>query len=405
MDAEHRLPAPVGVDDVRGDAAAAPPGARLVAAVGGSGLARSLAALAVTRLALLVVGACALRLLPAAVAPTAEAALRSATLASWVRWDAWWYLNVAERGYWFDPYGQSNVAFFPLFPLLVRAVSAVTGHRVIAALLVANVAAVAGVVVLWRWTREALGEATADRAVRWLLVFPFGFFLHTGYAESLYFALTALAFLAAGRGRWGWAGLWGGLAAATRPLGVLLFPALAWAWWRRGPAASWRGAASGAALLLVPAGLGAYAGYLWLTFGTPLAFWHAHAAGWSVRGHWDLTAYARDLGAVLERGGRVSSYVQLLDVLHVCLPLLFAGLAVSVGRRLGGGPALYTAAVVAVGVLFAPDSVGREFLAAVPAFAAAGGFGAGGVGEAVRLFSFGLLVVLLVAFQTAHFVG
>jgi hypothetical protein len=37
------------------------------------------------------------------------------------RQDANWYSEIAGDGYRFDPAGRSNVAFFPLFPLLGRA--------------------------------------------------------------------------------------------------------------------------------------------------------------------------------------------------------------------------------------------------------------------------------------------
>ena len=66
----------------------------------------------------------------------------------------------------------------------------------------------------------------------WLLVYPFSFFFHSIYAESLFFLLATLALDASARGQRLAAGLWGGLAATTRPMGVLLAPALAWGlWW------------------------------------------------------------------------------------------------------------------------------------------------------------------------------
>ena len=34
-------------------------------------------------------------------------------------WDGQWYLKIATRGYEYDPHEQSNVAFFPAFPVLV----------------------------------------------------------------------------------------------------------------------------------------------------------------------------------------------------------------------------------------------------------------------------------------------
>src|SRR5690349_13469692 len=48
-------------------------------------------------------------------------------LDGFTRWDAGWYQRIAVEGYDFDPNGQSSVAFFPLFPLLTRMVTWVTG--------------------------------------------------------------------------------------------------------------------------------------------------------------------------------------------------------------------------------------------------------------------------------------
>ena len=366
---------------------------------------RALGFLFLTRLTLFIVAACAIRIVPAGIQPPTEVYLgKNLSLATWIRWDAWWYLSVVERGYWFDPDGKSNVAFFPLFPLLVRALDAVVGNQVVSGLLVANAAALGAVIAFWAWVREAAGPAAAERAVLWLLVFPFSFFFHTIYGESLFFLLVTCAFIAAGRGRWPVAGLCGGLAAATRPMGILLLPAFAWALFRERRGAGIR-ASDLIGLLLVPAGLAAYAVYLWAAFGTPLAFWDAHAAGWQVRFQWNLAGYWRETYWILTRGPRIQAYTQLLDSLRVILPVAFVALTVVVFRRLGTPAGLYTAGAVGVGIFFAPESVGREFLAAVPAFAVAGLADRGSLDEGLRLLSFGLLVVFLFAFVTAHFVG
>jgi hypothetical protein len=200
--------------------------------------------------------------------------------------------------------------------------------------------------------------------------------------------------------------VWGGLAAATRPMGVLLLPAYAWRCWRAWRAGHPPGARELVGLALIPAGLAAYAGYLALRFGDPLVFLRAHATGWSVHASWDLAAYQRGLVRLLHRGPRVQSFAQLVDLLGVVLPLVFVGLIIVVWRRLGAAPGLYAALALAVGVVFAPESVGRECLAVVPAFAALGLVDRGGsTGEALRMVSLGCLFVLLFAFTTAHFVG
>ncbi len=369
--------------------------------------ARSLGYLVLTRLTLFIVAASAIRIVPAGIQPPTEVYLgKNISVATWVRWDAWWYLNVVERGYWFDPQGKSNVAFFPLLPMAIKGLTAVIGNMVVAGLLVANLAALGAVIAFWMWVRAEAGATAAERAVLWLLVFPFSFFFHTVYAESLFFLLITLAFLAARRERWLLAGLWGGLAAATRPMGILLLPAFGWEVARRWRAGQAPRLGDVLGVLLIPAGLGAYVAYLAVTFGRPLAFWEAHAVGWSVRLQWDLAGYWRETYWILTHGPRIQAYTQLLDSLRIILPLTFIGLTVAVFRRLGAVPGIYTALAVAVGILFAPESVGRELLAAMPAFAVAGMLDRGGsVGEGIRILSAGLLAIFLFAFVTGHFVS
>lgn len=370
-------------------------------------LARILGCLILTRLLLFVVAACAIRILPADLEPKTEIYLgKNLSLAAWVRWDTWWYLSVVERGYWFDAHGKSNVAFFPVFPVLIKGLTAVVGNPVVVGLVIANVAAVGAIIVFWRWVRVQAGLEAAERAVLWLLVYPFSFFFHTIYAESLFFLLGTLALAAAGRGRWLSAGLWGCVAAATRPMGVLLAPAFAWGIWRAWRAGQSLGYQAVLGVLLPPAGLGAYIVYLWAAFGDPLAFWTAHAAGWKVQFQWNLAGYWRETYWILTRMPRLQAYTQLLDGLRVVLPLVFIGLTIRAYRRLGAVPGLYACLAVAVGIFFAPESVGREFLAVVPAFAAAGLSSApGATGEGLRMCSLGLLIIFLFAFVTGHFVG
>lgn len=370
------------------------------------GIGRVLLYLLLTRLVLFIVAASAIRIVPAGVQPGTEQYLRSLSVGAWIRWDAWWYVSVAERGYWFDPDGKSSVAFFPLFPLLIRAVAAVSGNPVVAGLVLANLAAAGAVVALWWWVRQEAGPEAAERAALWLVVYPFSFFFHTVYAESLFFLLATLSLAAAGRRRWLLAGGIGALAAATRPMGVLLAPALGW-----GLLSEWRDGrrpapAEAAGALLPVLGLLSYVGYLWAAFGDPLALWSAHATGWGVRFHWNLAGYWRETHWILTRLSRLRSYMQLLDVLRVVLPLVFVLLTVKAWRRLGPAAGVYAALSVAVGALLAPESVGRELLAAVPCFAALGVVGPTGlVAEGLRMLALGFLVVFLGAFVTGHFVG
>jgi hypothetical protein len=125
-----------------------------------------------------------------------------------------------------------------------------------------------------------LEEAVGKRAVVFLLIFPTAYFLHIGYTESLFLALALGAFLAARRGRWGSAGLAGGLAALTRINGLLLVPSLAadaWSEWRTDR--RWRAAWGWIGLVAV--GFGGYLLLNQVVYGDPFAFLAIQRDHWS----------------------------------------------------------------------------------------------------------------------------
>ena len=372
-------------------------------------LSRVLIAFLLTRLILYLVGAIAIRLMPPQVGSGSgvQAFLgKNLSLAAWARWDAGWYLSIAERGYWFDPQGPSSVAFFPLLPLLMKGLGTLTGNYAAAGLLIANLAALGAVLTLWLWMRAEAGPAAAERAALWLLVYPFSFYFHSIYAESLFFLLTTLALCASARGQRLAAGIWGGLAALTRPMGFLLTPALAWGLWQERRAGRRLRARDVIAAFLPVAGLGAYMIYLWLAFGDPLAFWRAHVVGWQVQLQWTALKDWQEALQTVMRPTRMHGYTDLLEITNILLPILFIALAIQVFRHLGTVPGVYTSLAVAVAIAFAPHSIGREFLAALPAFAALGLVGPRRtLGETLRLCSLGFLVIFVFAFVTGHFVG
>ena len=119
-----------------------------------------------------------------------------------------------------------------------------------------------------------------------------------------------------------------------------------------------------------------------------------------------MAKYWRETYWVVTRLVRLHAYTHLLDAMRILLPVVFVALTVQVFRRLGAVPGIYASLAVAVSVFFAVESVGREFLAVTPAFAAAGLTGPRETpGEALRFFSLGLLSLFLFAFVTGRFVG
>jgi hypothetical protein len=143
---------------------------------------------------------------------------------AWERADALWYLRIADGGY--AP-GDGSSAFFPLYPLAVRAVSwALGGHPLAAGLLVSNVALLGALIALYRLTEREFSASVARATVLLVALFPASFFFVAPYSEALFLLLVVASFSAARRRRWPWAGVFGALAALTRSVGVVLAPAL-----------------------------------------------------------------------------------------------------------------------------------------------------------------------------------
>ena len=145
----------------------------------------------------------------------------------WNNWDATHYLRLAENGY--APAGDARVSlvFFPLYPWLVRLTAFVARDYVLSALIVSGLASIATAILLRRLARCDETEAVSRNAVWFLLIFPTSYFLHIGYTESLFLALTLGCFLAARKAHWALAGVLGAGACLTRVNGLVLLPALA----------------------------------------------------------------------------------------------------------------------------------------------------------------------------------
>lgn len=148
-----------------------------------------------------------------------------AAFTAWERFDALWFLRIAERGY---ATGDGSAAFFPLYPMTVRLVSTLLGGRPFAAaLLVSNVSFLLALAALFDLTRRERSEPVARSAVLLLCTFPTAFFFLAPYSEPLFLLLAVLSLRAARRGRWAAAGAAGLGAALARSVGVILAAALA----------------------------------------------------------------------------------------------------------------------------------------------------------------------------------
>jgi hypothetical protein len=224
-------------------------------------------------------------------------------------------------------------------------------------------------------------------------LFPMAFFFSAVYSEALYLALSVGVFWMARRGRWGAAGALGALAAATRSTGVLLvIPVLVLYLYGPRPGPS---LAAGRRLRpryaprrdllwigLIPAGLGAYLGYLALQGADPLApfaaqqTWFRHFAG-PFGGAWGGLVAAWDGARQLVSGSRAHVYFTagggdpIVAAQHNLLLFGFLLAAIpavlGVARRL---PAAYGAYVVAALALPLSYPVAPQPLMSLPRFLA-----------------------------------
>ncbi|WP_405646402.1 mannosyltransferase family protein [Streptomyces sp. NBC_00019] len=147
-------------------------------------------------------------------------------------WDSRWYLGIAEHGY-----GRalrlgpdlvfSDLAFFPLYPALVRAVTAVSPLSGGAAgLLISWTAAAVAAAGLYALGAHLHGRAVAAAlALLWGLL-PHSVVLSMAYTEPLLTAFAAWSLYAVLTGRWLWAGTLATLAGLARPNGFAVAAAV-----------------------------------------------------------------------------------------------------------------------------------------------------------------------------------
>jgi hypothetical protein len=264
-----------------------------------------------------------------------------------LRWDSEWYKIIASEGYKYngDPGLTQTVVFYPLYPTLCRLVSELLRIDVVdSMLLVANFAAAAAVLLLFKLVRERFDDRIALATVTMISFFPSSIFLSAGYTEPLALLLVVSFFLAVSRERFVAAALLAGLAAATRSSGLLLFPVLLWELWRCRPPKRFLLEAVPLSIVAT-SGLWLYVIYLGLAFGHPMAFAEGQAAF-----HENTTLPARLLSALaLEPFGKINLIDPSPAGLDQWFTLMFIALIVhSWFAGIGRGMTLFAAMVLAL---------------------------------------------------------
>lgn len=138
-----------------------------------------------------------------------------------VTWDGRWYRLIAEGGY--DAAGREGLRFFPLYPMLARILAWPFGGHSWLLVIIANGAAFAALVLLYRLVEEQWQDPDLASRATWLsAVFPAAGAMVMAYSESLLVVASLVIFLAMRRQRWWIVAAAGLVAGLTRPVGVLL---------------------------------------------------------------------------------------------------------------------------------------------------------------------------------------
>ncbi len=192
------------------------------------------------------------------------------------RWDSVWYQWVEQHGY--DPaiaHGNT-AAFYPLWPLMWRAVSWIPLPIYVLGSLLSVAFFGAALCLLYRITLERYDVVMARRTTLYVAIWPLAFVYSLPYSESLFLLCSLAAFALTWHNRWWLGSTAGALAVLARPVGIALLPAFAWRIYRR-EGLRWR--AYLPLLLMVAAQLGFFLFLGWRT-GDWLGNTHAQHRGW-----------------------------------------------------------------------------------------------------------------------------
>jgi len=281
-----------------------------------------------------------------------------------LRWDAGWYLQIAERGYEYSHQtgatGQQSIVFFPALPLTMRVVALLLAGSDTAFLFsgtfVSLAAFLGALVYLFLLARDCLDDEQS-RAALWLLAaYPFAVFFGAIYTESFFLLGAAGAFYHTRRREPVRAGLWALFVGLTRPNGFLLSVPLAvlvispWlpAWLVRASedagerggtteanAARWTASVPALAAAAMPiVGMLIYSVFVWSLTGNPLAWMAGHLA-WG-RHYTGLMPIIVDRYNWLAGAGLYAySSQQPIDILNALGVVFVLAAAWPVARRLG----------------------------------------------------------------------
>ena len=239
-------------------------------------------------------------------------------------WDSNFYQQIAATNY--EGLGGNpgaNVAFFPLFPLLIRLGMIGGFSPEIVGIFVNNGAFLGSLFVLYRWVKRTNGVLAARWATAILAWCPLSIFGTVIYTEGLFLLCSTAALSSYEQQKYSQAAIWGMLATATRITGLALIPAfLLTAWRKRLPLTAY------VASFLSLGGIFLYSVYCWLQFNDPIAFITVQHTQWQRKQGIDWEGWGKMLGEITvgirnwEQGTLEDPWHPLLFTMIVAIALI-----------------------------------------------------------------------------------
>lgn len=339
------------------------------------------------------------------------AAPDSPFLSMWAKWDSQWYVQIAQQGYFIRPGQQSNVAFFPLYPLAMRIVARILSVDVVfAGFLVSNLCFLGGLIFLYKLAALELGDrAAAQRTIFYLAFFPTAFFFSAVYTESLFLLLTVATMYFARTRHWLLASLCGLLASATRNIGVMMWGLVMWEWLRAGGwhittmhrGKTWRNLwvylrrrwDQPLIIAMIPVGLLLFMLFLKQSFDRPFIFIEIQSA-WKRENIGPLAVLMRDIPRIFDVEIKRWYFTHVFNVVSTLLAL---SMTPFIWRKLGEGYALYVLILILVPITSSLGSVARYILPLFPLFIVLGWWGRRAAVNHTILSTFAIFLGLLTA--------
>jgi hypothetical protein len=263
------------------------------------------------------------------------------------RWDTGWYMGIASTGYQWTPSladRQQNIAFFPVYPMLMRYGSLFLGRELMwTGVLISWVSFFGALVYLYRFTRERFGDEVGSVALVLLASYPFAVYFSAAYTESLFLLTVVGACYHFERNELWRAGAWGLVAGLSRPNGCLLSVVLAliavrplWPFRPGGLGLrEWVGLADRLAVAALPGiGMLIYSTYIFFLTGHPLQWAMQNAAWGRVYGGLDALIAERTT-ALVDEGLYAYAATRTVDAIYVAAVLFVLATLWPVFRRIG----------------------------------------------------------------------